>query len=318
MTGTITVLVTAIGSFASDAVVTALQSRANTRVIGCDIYPGNWHAVTGKYNAFYQVPLVTRTEAYLEKIESICKEEAIDFIFPLTDVEVDVFNVNRSVFQKLGVVLCIPGPGALAVARNKMALAAFVVNKTDFPAIQTYGLNTVLPDLPFPLIAKPLDGRSSEGIVWVYDKYGLDAIQNKENYLLQEVIRGPIYTVDYVRSHSLNIDFSIPRKELLRTKNGAGMTVEIFENQELSQMVSTIGRALKINGCVNMEFIERDKQYYLIDINPRFSAGVAFSKLAGYDMVNSHMNAFLDEAILPAVRVKKSIAIKHMIDLLNG
>lgn len=42
-----------------------------------------------------------------------------------------------------------------------------------------------------------------------------------------------------------------------------------------------------------MEFIENDGKYYLIDINPRFSAGVSFSDFAGYNMVNDHMKCFI-------------------------
>lgn len=73
-------------------------------------------------------------------------------------------------------------------------------------------------------------------------------------------------------------DFSIPREELLRTKNGAGTTVRIVPDSDLMQMASYIGKKLNVRGCINMEFIRsKDSTYYLIDINPRFSAGVAFS-----------------------------------------
>jgi len=38
-----------------------------------------------------------------------------------------------------------------------------------------------------------------------------------------------------------------------------------------------------------MEFIELNNEFYLIDVNPRFSARVAFSVIDGYDMVNNHL-----------------------------
>lgn len=35
----------------------------------------------------------------------------------------------------------------------------------------------------------------------------------------------------------------------------------------------------------------------LMDINPRFSAGVSFSMLAGYNMVNNHLRCFNNKHI---------------------
>lgn len=46
-----------------------------------------------------------------------------------------------------------------------------------------------------------------------------------------------------------------------------------------------------------MEFIELNNEFYLIDVNPRFSAGVAFSVIAGYDMVNNHLRCFQEKDI---------------------
>lgn len=130
-------------------------------------------------------------------------------------------------------------------------------------------------------------------------------------YIIQPHIEGPVITVDYVRCDQSGHDFSVPRKELLRTKNGAGTTVEVFEDKELSNIVSYIGKTLNINGCVNMEFILNNGIYYLIDLNPRFSAGIAFSKVAGYDMITSHINCHFGRDILPPVSITTQIIAKR-------
>ena len=115
-------------------------------------------------------------------------------------------------------------------------------------------------------------------------------MKNHEGYIIQELIEGPVYTVDYVRSESTGNDFCVPRKELLRTKNGAGTTIKIVCDEKLINLTSHIGRKIHVNGVVNMEFIHHNDRYYLIDINPRFSAGVAFTNKAGYNMVINHLN----------------------------
>lgn len=109
----------------------------------------------------------------------------------------------------------------------------------------------------------------------------------------------------------------MPRWEYIRTKNGAGITVEIFYSKSLENIVKQIGNDLDINGCVNIEFIYDGDKYYIIDINPRFSAGIAFSKLAGYDFVKSHINAFTGEDILPTIKYNNMIAEKVISEVIN-
>ena len=124
------------------------------------------------------------------------------------------------------------------------------------------------------------------------------------------MVMGNIITVDYVRNASTRESFCVPREELLRTKNGAGITVRIFSDKELVELVSHIGETININGCVNLEFIKNDGKYYLIDINPRFSAGVAFSLMAGYDMITSHVCCHTDGKIMAPVNLREQIIVK--------
>jgi hypothetical protein len=53
-----------------------------------------------------------------------------------------------------------------------------------------------------------------------------------------------------------------------------------------------------------------DGKYYLIDVNPRFSAGVAFSVISGYDMIINHIRCFVNEEIDKQIPVKQQIIIK--------
>ena len=48
-------LVTAIGSFSADCVINSLRKVGHT-VVGCDIYPPEWHAVSKDCNWVYQAP----------------------------------------------------------------------------------------------------------------------------------------------------------------------------------------------------------------------------------------------------------------------
>ncbi|MGL5787277.1 MAG: ATP-grasp domain-containing protein [Bacteroidales bacterium] len=303
-------LVTAIGSMSSDCVISNLKKNG-MYVAGCDIYPGEWHSVTTKCDSFHQVPLVSQEKEYMAVISGICKTESINYIFPLTDIEVDFFNIHKASFESLGIRICIPSSKALNYARDKYNLYCLFKDSANIPSVKTwlYGENFV-----FPCIAKPKNGRSSEGLMKIDYPDQMSDNVNWDNYIFQEYIKGDIYTVDLVRSHAEDKLACVSRIELLRTKNGAGTTVRMIHDAALDSLVKDIADTIQIEGCVNMEFIKSDNKYYLIDINPRFSAGVAFSHMAGYNMVMNHLKVFTNKKIDDAIICKEQILTKKYVE----
>ena len=62
--------------------------------------------------------------------------------------------------------------------------------------------------------------RSSEGLLKIKQKGDFNQIENPDNYIIQEYIEGNIIVVDYIRNSNTKKDFSVMRRELIRTKNG--------------------------------------------------------------------------------------------------
>jgi len=303
-------LITAIGSMSAECAIKSYKNK-NIYVVGCDIFPGEWHYETSLCDKFYQAPYATHKDEYITFLLNVCRDEKLSCIIPLTDLEIDVIREARSVFEEKGIVICTQSNEVLFFARNKYELYRRFRDDERVPSITTYLLCDLPDDFPFPCIAKPFDGRSSEGLLRNASKETIiAAIPHKENYIIQEQIEGSVFTVDYCRCANSGKDAVIPREELLRNKNGAGLTVRICLDETLIKLVSYIGTELGINGCINMEFILSSGRYYLIDINPRFSAGVAFSKMAGYDMTYNHIRCFFDETIDEAPILEKKIITK--------
>ncbi len=312
------ILVTSIGSFSADCVINSLRLFCSGRILGCDIYPLQWHAVSAKFDYVYKAPLVNEEDKYLRFIKELCIKESIKTIIPLTDIEVDFFNNHRDFFEKNNIVVTIANHNFLNVVRNKHNLFQFTKTCNSLVPINSYLFQELTGLEKYPLIAKPKDGRSSEGIYYLERFSDLKIGHNNEKYFFQEVVPGSVCTVDYVRSSLTKDSYFIPRKELLRTANGAGMTIETFYSDYIGEITNEIGDKLDVNGCINLEFILNGDKYYLIDINPRFSAGVGFSKLAGYDFVKSHILCFMNQNIEKAdAPFKKMIAQKVMTEVIN-
>lgn len=311
------ILITAIGSFAAKEVVTSLKKNSaifNGRLFGCDIYPKEWHNITKEFDEVFLSPKVSNNTDYRDFILNIIKLYNIGLIIPLTDVEVDFFNKFRTDFSKIK--LMIGSSNFLKIARDKSQLNIFLI-ENNYPSIPTY-IKDNLIDASFPILAKPKDGRSSEGLHIINNITTLnDKTINYDNYIFQEIFEGDIITVDIVRSSKYRQIVAITRKELLRTKNGAGMTVELFFDEKLSNVIKEIAEKIDLTGCANMEFIKNKNDYYLIDINPRFSAGIGFTSLYGYDIVKNSLLELLGKEIELFNRRDSIIAEKVMSELVN-
>lgn len=286
-------------------------------VAGCDIYPKDWHYETTLCDTFFQAPFATEENKYVTFLLDVCGLLNLDYIIPLTDLEIDVIDRHRHRFEKAGITLCMQSGETLKIVRNKYALFKYFEADTFVPSIRTCLLSQLDETMTFPCVAKPYDGRSSEGLIRNATKEQVLAIHDKTKYIVQTQLDGDVFTVDVCRNKKSGVTCAVPRQELLRTKNGAGLTVRTIEDKHLLDLVSHISGRLDINGCVNMEFIEHGNQYYLIDINPRFSAGIAFSVLAGYDMVNNHMNCFTGENIDEQISIPEKIMIKKYQEIAN-
>ncbi len=311
------VLITAIGSFSASRVIRSLRHMTDAKIYGCDIYPSEWHHISKLFDNVFRAPLVVSENEYKSFIDDICNNYAVDFIIPLTDIEVDYFNKHREYYSAKNITVTIANENFIKIARDKYALNQFAKSIEGVSHIPTFKIEDLKNEIEFPLIAKVVNGRSSEGIFFVNTMDDLKRDVDYSKYIFQKVIKGKICAVDYVRSSYTKSDFCMPRWEYIRTKNGAGITVETFYSDEISRIVSSIGNSLDINGCVNFEFIVNEKGYHLIDINPRFSAGVAFSYMAGYDFVENHINCFLNKDILSNVVYKRAIQQKVMSEVTN-
>lgn len=286
------VLVTAIGSFSAKAVIDSLHA-CGARVVGCDIYPAPWVVNSDDVDAFYNVPRASEATSFIQALQHIVDAESVDMIIPSTDYEVDAIMGKR---DQLGATVCMSPDESLSLCRDKLAC----YNALSCAIDERYLISTTLladtnvHQQQYPAVCKPLHGRSSSGLFIVQSAESLqDKIPEVETaaYCIQPQITGSVVTVDVLQHDDMFV--AIPRRELLRTLNGAGTSVEVFENHELQELCRSIAAVLGVEGCVNFEFIEQeDGSFRFLECNPRFSGGVAFSQMSGYDFVANHIRHF--------------------------
>lgn len=290
-------LVTAIGSFSADIVIKNLK-KAGYGVVGTDMFAPELVADSMAVDSFYNVPKAVDEADYLAAMDSICSNESITHILPLTDPEVDFFTKYRRHFEEKYVCVCLSPVETIRICRDKLLQQEHIA-KTVSAEIT---IPTAVPEqgckapFPYPMVCKPRNGRSSQGLFRICsdeDWRHFTAVAALEGYVAQPMIKGRVVTVDIIRSRSGKTCVAIPRAEYLRTPNGAGTSVKVYRDSALCELCRKIADAFGIAGCVNFEFLRDDEgSYHYLECNPRFAGGVKFSCIAGYDCVENHMRCF--------------------------
>lgn len=302
-----TVFVTALGSAAALPAVDSLH-EAGYRVAGCDLYPREWNEASLAADCFTQGTTADAPD-YGMRMQTALREADAQYLIPLTDPEVD-FWCGRTVD---GVTVCTPSEKAVRLCRNKLHMADFLTQNRLCTCIPTYMAQDWQPaQEDLPVLLKPVDGRSSQHQVVVHSlQQYREAAASRCDYIAQPYLPGTIHTVDVARDrfgHSV----TLCRCELLRTVNGLGTTVRILPNHPLAAICARIAEAAELVGVCNMEFIERQGQFYFLEVNPRFSGGVGFSKKAGVDFIRLLMRIANGESICGIGSPKPCTLTRHI------
>lgn len=302
------VLVTSIGdAFAADIVIKRLRANQHV-VIGCDSLPEEWIADALNVDYFVKTPSAMNHDEFRDFIFWICHKYDIQFIMPLSDLDIDAIIDSNERFKENGVCICTPDKEVTKLCRDKYKLTKFLENIDICYTIPTTLLSeTHQSELSYPILAKPRFGRGSEGVIVVRSKAQyryLRVLTRGIEYLLQPLIEGNILNVDVVRNRNDDV-VCIARRDLIRHPSGVGTTVEIIRNQGLNAVCANIANRLDIIGATNFEFIEAGDRLYFMEINPRFSGGVEFSCMAGYDVVTNHLRCFCGQKIENEPMIKR-------------
>ena len=251
-----------------------------------------------------QVPRVY-AEDDIPKTLEICKEQKIDILISLNDLELPILSKCKADFEALGVKVIVSAPNVIDVCFDKYKTARFI-ESLGLRTPKTYvTYNEAVAaikagELKFPLILKPRWGSGSIGLEFVDDLEELEMVYQldrkkvmksilatasvDDNFLLiQKVIKGPEYGLDI--ANDLKGEYrGVSVKQKLAMRSGETDKAITVDNVKIREIGATIGKALKHIGNLDCDVLERDGEYYVLELNPRFGGGYPFSQEAGVNM----------------------------------
>lgn len=249
-----------------------------------------------------QVPAVYDPE-YIPITLQICKEQKIDALFSLNDLELPILAENKAKFEAMGVKVVVSDPQVIDIAFDKYKTAQWVeslglTSPKTYVRLEDVKNALAAGIISFPLFMKPRWGSGSIGLESISDMEELDiyyyllmkkvkktilatASIGDEYIMIQEKLTGNEFGLDIMNDlNGKNVGVSVKQKLAMRAgETDKAMTVDIPDVREIGRI---IGENLGHIGNLDVDIMQRaDGAYCVLELNPRFGGGFPFSYEAG-------------------------------------
>ena len=252
-----------------------------------------------------QVPAVYDPK-YIDITLNICKEQKIDALISLNDLELPILAENKKRFEEIGVRVIVSDPEVIDIAFDKYKTAQWV-KSIGLNAPKTYvtlaSAKEALAkgEIAFPLFMKPRWGSGSIGLETIEDMEELEEVYQQlfkkikktilatasvgdEYIMIQEKLTGKEFGLDVMNDlEGNNVGVSVKQKLAMRAgETDKAITVDIPEVYEMGRK---IGENLRHIGNLDVDIMQRaNGDYCVLELNPRFGGGYPFSYEAGVNM----------------------------------
>ena len=249
----------------------------------------------------FESPLIY-DEEYIPFLLKICKNEKIDILISLFDIDLMILAKNKSRLEALGVKVIVSNEDVINICNDKFEMLKYL-EKINLPVPETYlDLDKALEYADFhkkTYILKPRWGVGSLSIFEAENKKELEVLYEKakrsiqKSYLkfesnadmnravlIQEKIKGDEFGLDIFNDlEGENLSVTVKKKYAMRS--GETDIAEVTENIELKAVGKKIANSLFHIGNLDMDILLSDGKAYIIDMNARFGGGYPFTHNAG-------------------------------------
>ncbi len=269
-----------------------------------------------------QVPAVYDPE-YVNITLNICKEQKIDALLSLNDLELPILAENKDRFEELGVKVIVSDPEVIDIAFDKYKTAQWVeslglVAPKTYVRLEDAKKALSAGEIEFPLFMKPRWGSGSIGLESIADMEELDIYYNllmkkikktilatasvgDEYIMIQEKLTGSEFGLDIMNDLNGN-HFAVSVKQKLAMRAGETDKAVTVDLPEVREMGRKIGESLGHIGNLDVDIMQRaDGAYCVLELNPRFGGGFPFSYEAGVNMPKAIIQWIKGEDVNPAI-----------------
>lgn len=237
----------------------------------------------------FTVPKVI-TPGYVDIILGICRENGINVITSLIDCEIEILAAEADRFRSEGILPLLPSLQTARLCFDKYAFykhltANHIPTPLTYSSLDDFERARRDGEIDFPVFMKPACGCGSIGAhrVDTPEQLRRDCETAREPYIIQELMTGADCDVDlYVDALSRKPVSVFAKRKIARSIGGATQTVA-FKDDRVVELVGRLCSLFEFCGPVDIDLFERDGQFYVSEINPRFGGAYLHAYGVGID-----------------------------------
>lgn len=245
---------------------------------------------------------------YLPFLLNYCKENKIDILISLFDIDLLVLAKNKAKFAEIGTKIIVSEPELVEICNDKWKTYLFL-KENGFKTPKTYlSLQRVLlaldsGELSYPIIVKPRFGcgsiamsvaedemallyyfrRNTRAVTRSYLKYESASVSEDEQIIYQECLNGQEYGADIINDLNGDLQNVIVKKKIAM-RAGETDIAEIVDDSTIKETISRLGNITKHIGNMDCDVFLVDGEPYILEMNARFGGGYPFSHIAGCNL----------------------------------
>jgi carbamoyl-phosphate synthase large subunit len=303
------ILVTGVSGIIGYGVVEAVRTcRYECSIIGIDMYDD----AVGRFwcDAFEKGEPAT-SDRFAQFIRDMIIKYDIDLVIPCIEAELEILMENRKLYEKLNVAFVLNNDATYRYLHDKSRTYELLKGKIEqIPTIKgtaevTYGYAAVKLGVPF--ILKKCVSYASQGVVTIAEKMDFDYWSRRfaDGYICQKRIVGEgEYTISVFGTGAGEYVNMIVLSRTLAPDGTTGKARCIDADVKLSAYVDQLCKIIHPVGPTNIQLIEDEGNYLLLEVNPRFSSSTSIRSKFGVNEAEMCIEYFLLGQI-PAVRKQK-------------
>lgn len=243
---------------------------------------------------------------YIPFLLNYCKENKIDILLSLFDIDLLVLAKNKDKFKEIGTSVIVSDKELIEICNDKWKTYEFL-KENGFNVPKTYltledTINALdRGEISYPVIVKPRFGcgsialsiaedemallyyfrRNTRTINKSYLKYESASVDDKIIY--QECLKGQEYGADIINDLNGNFQNAIVKKKIAM-RAGETDIAEVVNEPEILKEVSRLGKLTRHIGNMDIDVFLVDGKSYILEMNARFGGGYPFSHMAGCNL----------------------------------
>lgn len=247
-------------------------------------------------------------ENYIPFLIEYCKNNHIDMLLSLFDIDLPILARNKETFAKIGTKVIVSEPEIVDICNDKWKTYLYL-KENGFNVPKTFlSLQDVLRaidngELKYPIVVKPRFGcgslamsiaedemallyyfrRNTRTISRTYLKYESSAVSSDEQIVYQECLPGQEYGADIINDLNGNFRNTVIKKKIAM-RAGETDIAELVDEPCIKAEMSRLGALTRHVGNIDCDIFLVDGTPYILEMNARFGGGYPFSHMGGCNL----------------------------------